>query len=143
MKVSIMLADSAQEVGGKFYLLGGGWSMTGPDPMPFAIVVDVKVPWDVAHRRHTFTLELLDQDGNAVILPDTQEPLRLDGTFETLRRPGLKEGTPIDWKLAVNLPPQPIPPGGRYEWRLSIDGQTESDWYVAFAVRDTAGEKAA
>jgi hypothetical protein len=29
----------------------------------------------------------------------------------------------------------PLDAGKRYEWRLSIDGQTEDDWYVAFNTR--------
>ena len=37
MKVSLLLADSAQAVAGKLYLLGGGWTVTGPEPSPFAM----------------------------------------------------------------------------------------------------------
>ena len=29
-KVTMMLADAAQAVEGKLYILGGGWSVTGP-----------------------------------------------------------------------------------------------------------------
>ena len=32
MKVTMLLADSAQAIEGKLYILGGGWSITGPDP---------------------------------------------------------------------------------------------------------------
>ena len=31
--------------------------------------------------------------------------------------------------------PQPIPPGGRYEWRLLIDGETDDNWRVGFSTR--------
>ena len=31
----MMLCDAAQVSDGKLYVLGGGWSMTGPDPVPF------------------------------------------------------------------------------------------------------------
>lgn len=141
MKVTIMLADHAQVVGGKLFISGGGWSMTGPDPCPFAIALDVKVPWDVAHRRHPFALELLDADGNAVTPDGLPNPLRIDGEFETGKKLGLKEGTAIDAMWAVNFPPQPIPPG-RYEWRVWIDGVTEPHWYAAFTVREQA-ERAA
>src|SRR5207244_5203833 len=36
VKVTILLADAAQAVEGKLYVLGGGWSTTGPDPAPMA-----------------------------------------------------------------------------------------------------------
>ena len=32
MKVTILLADAAQAVEGKLFVLGGGWSVTGPEP---------------------------------------------------------------------------------------------------------------
>jgi hypothetical protein len=37
--------------------------------------------------------------------------------------------------LAMNFAPFPLPPPGRYEWRLSIDGQHDEDWRVAFSIR--------
>ena len=33
----MLLADAAQQLGGKLYILGGGWSVTGPQPAPSAI----------------------------------------------------------------------------------------------------------
>jgi len=64
-----MLADSAQEVGGKLYILGGGWSITGPDPVPMAIALKLEVPWDRTNEQHSLLLELVDEDGNPVIVP--------------------------------------------------------------------------
>jgi hypothetical protein len=34
VKVTMLLADAAQAVDGKLYILGGGWTITGPDPIP-------------------------------------------------------------------------------------------------------------
>jgi hypothetical protein len=31
MKVTMMRADAVQAVAGKLYILGGGWSVTGPE----------------------------------------------------------------------------------------------------------------
>ena len=39
MKVTILLADAAQAAEGKLYVLGGGWSITGPDPSPMALAI--------------------------------------------------------------------------------------------------------
>ena len=36
MKATLLLADAAQAAEGKLYVLGGGWSVTGPGPAPMA-----------------------------------------------------------------------------------------------------------
>ena len=137
LKVSLMLADFAQVVGGKLFINGGGWSIMGPQPTPFAIVLDVKVPWHGINVDHTLRLDLLDADGQPVEVetPEGPRPLRLDGKFQATPAPSVKPGTQIDLPLAFNLPPQPIPPGGRYEWRLTIDDQTHEDWRLVFSTR--------
>ncbi|MBD0330189.1 MAG: hypothetical protein ICV64_08815 [Thermoleophilia bacterium] len=141
MKVTLLLADAAQAVNGKLYVLGGGWSLTGPDPAPMALAVKIEVPWDRANIKHRWRLELLDEDGAAVELVPTPEggpqPLRIEGEFEAGRPPGLKPGTPLDVALALNLAPLPLPAGGRFVWRLGIDGWDE-DWQVAFSTRPAA-----
>jgi hypothetical protein len=35
--------------------------------------------------------------------------------------------------------PQPIPPGGRYEWRLTVDEESDEDWRLAFSTRPAEG----
>ncbi|MBM3677179.1 MAG: hypothetical protein FJW96_04750 [Actinobacteria bacterium] len=139
MKVVLLLADYAQVAEGKLTVVGGGWSMTGPDPAPFGIAVLVHVPWDQANRVHTMRLELLDADGRPVTVTtdEGEEPVVfLDDTpFEVGRPPGIKPGTPLDFPLALNSSPLALEPG-RYEWRLSIDGRSEEDWRVAFTVRE-------
>ena len=66
MRVTLMLADSAQVADGKlFYILGGGWSITGP-PAPSAIALLVEVPWDQTNRRLEWRFELVDSDGYPV-----------------------------------------------------------------------------
>ena len=69
MRVTMMLADSAQAVAGKLYVLGGGWSITGPEPAPSAIAIKLDVPWDQAEVAHRWTLALVDADGTPVFLP--------------------------------------------------------------------------
>ncbi len=141
MKVTLLLADAAQAVNGKLYVLGGGWSLTGPDPAPMALAVKIEVPWDRANIKHRWRLELLDGDGAPVEVasgPDgPPQPLRIEGEFEAGRPAGLKPGTPLDVALALNLAPLPLPAGGRYVWRLAIEGWDE-DWRVAFSTRAVA-----
>jgi hypothetical protein len=138
MMATILLADAAQAIENKLYILGGGWSVTGPDPTPSALAIALKVPWDEANERHEMRVELLDSDGRAVVVgpdPDEARPVLIESHFEVGRPPGLKPGTSIDLAFAVNLGPVPLPPGGRYEWRLSIDGHSEAHWHAAFSTR--------
>ena len=138
MKVTILLADAAQAAEGKLYVLGGGWSITGPEPSPMALAVKIEVPWDQANHPHVCRLELLDSDGqpiNAETPDGDKAEIFFEANFEVGRPVGVKPGTPIDLPLAVNIPPLPLEPGGRFEWRLSIDSRTEADWRVAFSTR--------
>jgi hypothetical protein len=132
----MLLADSAQAVAGKLFILGGGWSLIGPDPTPMALAVKIEVPWDQTNQTHAFRLELLDSDGNPVVAPgEGAEPVFVEGNFEVGRPAGIKPGTPIDFPFAVNLGPIPLEPDTRYAWRLSIDGDSQDEWRVAFSTR--------
>lgn len=135
--VTMLLADAAQAVDNKLFILGGGWSIIGPDPSPSAIALNIKVPWDRANEMHRLTIELLDLDGNPVMVPTPvgDQAMRVDSEFEVGRPPGLARGTSIDLSLAINLPPLPIPPGGRYEWRLKINDEGDENWNLAFSTR--------
>jgi hypothetical protein len=137
MKVTLLLADAAQVANGKLYLLGGGWSVTGPDPTSFAIALKIDVPWDQANRRHDFKIQLLDADGHPVVpqIAGIAAPVEVAGQFEVGRPVGVTPGTPLDTLLAINLGPIPLPPA-RYVWRLSIDEEWREDWQVAFSVRN-------
>lgn len=137
MKVTLLLADAAEAVNGKLYVLGGGWSVTGPEPAPMAIAMKIEVPWDQGNDVHGLELRLVDADGQPVLVAGSEgeTPVVLDAQFETGRPPGLKPGTPLDFALAVTIPPLPLQPGLRYEWRLSIDGAEDEEWRVAFSTR--------
>ena len=138
MKVTLLLADYAQVAEGKLTVVGGGWSVTGPNPVPFAIAMYVQVPWDQANVKHAFSLELVDADGNPVMVEGegVEQPIAIAGEFEVGRPAGVKPGSYIDAPLAINLsPPPPLPPGGQYEWRLSVDGQMNEDWRLPFTTR--------
>jgi hypothetical protein len=134
----MMLADSAQASENKLYILGGGWDVTGPAMPPFAIAMLIHVPWDQTNRRHRWTLELVDADGNAVIVPTPmggEEPVAVTGEFEVGRPAGVAAGSWLVVPVAITFGPLPLTPGGRYEWRLTVADQTDEDWRLPFAVR--------
>jgi hypothetical protein len=137
----MMLADAAQAVEGKLYILGGGWSITGPEPSASAIAAYIQVPWDRTNVQHGFRFELIDSDGQPVAaetLEGAEEQVAIEGAFEVGRPVGVTPGTPIDVPLAINIGPLALPPGGRFEWRLSIDGETSENWRLAFSTRPGA-----
>jgi hypothetical protein len=141
MKVTMLLADHADAVNGKLYINGGGWSQISAG-VPFAIALDVKVPWQLTNKPHELRLELIDSEGRPVILEGEEgdeqprEPVVFAlPPFEVGRPAGLVAGTPIDQPFAVNCPSGlPLTPG-RYEWRLTVNGEAHEDWALGFTVR--------
>lgn len=137
MRVTMLLADAAQEVNGKLYVLGGGWSVTGPDLPPMSLAIKLDVPWGSANESHRFEIVLVDADGRPVNTDTGDGPgtgVRVEGTFEVGRPAGTPAGSDIDFAFAVNVPPFPLT-AGRYAWQLSIDGETREDWLRPFQVR--------
>jgi hypothetical protein len=102
-----------------------------------ALALKIEVPWDQANQVHELHLALLDTDGRPVTVPTPEgdQPVEFKAKFEVGRPPGLQQGTPLDYVLALSMESLPVPPGGRYEWRLEIDGHTEESWRVGFSTR--------
>ncbi len=134
----LLLADAAQAVDGKLYVLGGGWSVTGPQPAPMAIALKIDVPWDQANTSHRWRLELVDADGEAFQLPDEGGAVAVEQEFEIGRPAGVKPGTSLDFVVALNVPPLPLEPSSQYSWRLTIDGEGHDDWRLPFSTRPAA-----
>lgn len=133
----MMLCDHVAVAEGKFYINGGGWTITGPNPAPSGIAILVSLPWAWANQKVSFSLRLLREDGQPVTQPGPlgETPVRVEGEFEVGRPPGLKPGTPLDVPLALNMPPLLLSPGERFSWELSINDETQGDWHLAFSTR--------
>jgi hypothetical protein len=133
----MLLCDAAQVVEGKLYILGGGWSMIGPDPAPSAVALKIEVDWHEAGTPHHWELFLEDADGRPVLVetPNGPTPMEVSGDFTVNQPPGIPEGSPADVQLAVNLGPIPLQPGMRYKWRLTIDGEMLPGSSVGFTSR--------
>ncbi len=137
VRLTMLLCDAAQVADGKLFVLGGGWSLIGPDPMPSAVAMKIDVEWHEAGRPHHWELFLVDQDGRPVVVEsaDGPQPIEVRGDFEVARPEGVPEGSPVDVAVAVNFSPLPLPPNTRFTWRLTIDGESEPDWQLAFSTR--------
>lgn len=136
-QVTMLLADAAQAIDNKLYILGGGWSVLHAH-IPTALAILIKVPWDQANRRHQLHLELVDSDGKPVEIagPLGDQPVAIQNEFEVGRPPGMTPGTSIDLALAINLGPLPLT-NGRYEWRLAVGEESHEDWRLPFQVSAT------
>lgn len=137
VKVTMLLCDAAQVADGKLYILGGGWSVIGPDPAPSAIAIKLEVDWHEAATSHHWELFLLDADGREVGVdtPDGRQLIEIRGDFEVGRPEGVPVGSPIDLPLAINLGPLPLSAGARFTWRFTIDGESDDGWSTSFTTR--------
>lgn len=145
MKVTMLLCDSAQAVNGKLYVLGGGWTLTGPDPTPSALAILIDVPWDEANKEHRLKLALVTEDGRPVNIltgPAGERPLEIGAAFEIGRPAGHRAGTPLSVVMAINIGPLPLPPNARYEWRCYVDDRTDDDWRLVFSTRPAVKQPA-
>ncbi len=134
MRAQLLLADYAQVAEGKLNVIGAGWTFTGPGPSTFALGLLLEVPWDATNLDHEVMLRLVDEDGGPVLDP-AGSPVIVLTTFQLGRPAGVAAGVAQSVPLAINFPGLLLPPGGRFEWVLSVDGDTEEGWTVAFATR--------
>jgi hypothetical protein len=117
----LLVADGAQVVGGKLYLLGGGWDrlavpqLPGQPATPFAVAVGVNVPWSLTNRKMSFSIVVRDADGGHV-------GQLVGGEFEVGRPPGLRSGAQQRFQVAGPAGPE-LPAAGRYVIECAIDGE--------------------
>jgi len=124
----MLICDAAQEMGGKLFILGGGWSqirLGAPgNPTNLALAIVVSVPWDLANKKFKFAAKLMDEDGGAVTSPDGQV-IQAAGDLEVGRPTGLKAGTDLDVPVALTFNGLPLEPGG-YRWEVEVDGDQKA-----------------
>lgn len=144
MQAFLVLCDAAQvdPSTGKISMLGGDWSVIGPESPSMALVVFLRVTWEEIQPARPFTLRLLDSEGQPVVAPGKggEGPVQFYGAFS------INESSPtVDDKTArlvdvhssfpVSAPgiASSLTPGARYTWLFTLDGQELAS--VDFAVR--------
>lgn len=125
----LVLADSAQVVNNKLYLLGGGWDVVSVGGSPpwdhrMTITAAIRVPWSRTNERHSFSLEMTTEDGKAIG--------QVGGEFEVGRPAGIVPGQPQRLQVALDAGLKFDQVGG-YVVVAKIDGQ--EDRRVFFSVR--------
>lgn len=118
MRATMLLCDAAQEVGGKLYVLGGGWTALRVPDMPtnMALGVILHIDWNETNRQHPIEIELQTADGE-LWEPQEAQPLRLATAVEVGRPPGVRPGTEINQPMAAAFNGLALPAGG-YVWVL-------------------------
>jgi hypothetical protein len=122
VKGFIILCDFAEELNGKLYIMGGGFSRLFKvrPTFDFSIAAKLLVPWVATNERHSIVLSLHDTDGNPVVQGDESHEVRVEGQVEVGRPPGLPAGTEIDLPLVWRFEDLTLAPG-RFRWELKID----------------------
>jgi hypothetical protein len=118
-----MVADAVEAIGGKLYMLGGGWDMiwvgSFDQPVPFGLACTVLVPWNETDDDHVFSVSIENEDGGEVAP-------RLDVPFKTGRSPTTPKGAPT--RVAVGIKAAILLPGpGGYAFVGRVDGRDDSE----------------
>lgn len=106
-----LLADAAQAVGGKVFVLGGGWNLfraaNYPAPLQLAIAAGLGFTADEVGGKYPLSVVIADETG----VPITPE---VKGQVETGQpAPDAPKGASIKMPLAINMN-LPVPRPGRY-----------------------------
>jgi hypothetical protein len=96
----LILADYAEIVGGKLYLMGGGWDKLTvnsgfPLTKPVGLAAAFRVPWDETNQPHNVEIEIQTDDGENVG--------KVGAQFEVGRPPGIPKGQVQRFQIAANL----------------------------------------
>lgn len=118
----LILADHAEIIGGKLYLMGGGWDVltvnTGfPLTRPVGLAAAFSVPWNETNERRNVEIDIQTEDGQSVG--------KVSGQFEVGRPAGIKAGQDQRLQLAANVPLNLAGPG-TYVIVARIEGQDET-----------------
>lgn len=66
----LILADRAEAVGGKLYMMGGAWEniyvQDLSQPSLISIAVGILVPWEAANQQHKIRIVIEDSDGHEI-----------------------------------------------------------------------------
>jgi len=113
-----LIADHADIVNGKLYLMGGGWDVFHAAELPatirMSIVVGVRIDWEETNQRHPVVVVIEDDDGQVLA--------KIEGAMQVGRPATLPAGGSQLSQMAANLP-------------LSVKN------YGGYRIRVTAGEE--
>ncbi len=111
----LLVADRAEVVNGKLYLMGGSWDRIQPQQFPhrmmLGIALGVRIPFAHTDDQHTVAIELLHDDTRMI---------GFEAKLATGRPPGMA-GMDMLVPMAFNIPVA-IPGEGQVTLKAVIDG---------------------
>lgn len=134
----LLMADGAESVNGKIYVMGGGaarhfvqpgWK--SPIQLRADIAAGILVGWNETTNRHVMTIQVVDEDDN--------EQLKAEIEFETGRAPGAKPGQEFRNLVAIRGP-FPIARPGAYKVVMFLD-EVEQDPPFRFWIDEIVGQR--
>ena len=114
-----LLADAAEVLNGKVYLMGGGWDQIyvqdWDQPIQLSMAIGIGIPWNETNIQHNLTLSIQDLDGNPIEAP-------AEIGFTQGRPPthpvGEAQHLPFVGKVSIRLPG-----AATYAIAITIDGE--------------------
>ncbi len=124
----LILADRAESINGKLYLMGGVWDQIGvidfSKPVVFSIALGILIPWNATNLDHKLRVQLLDEDGNQLF--------SVDGGFKVGRPPQLPQGASQHNVLAITVSAV-LPKPGTYSVEAAInEAEQRTTTFFAF-----------
>ncbi|MEO8529456.1 MAG: hypothetical protein ABI435_10290 [Pseudolysinimonas sp.] len=119
MNLSVHLADAAQpDQFGKVSALGLGWSQIATPMPPHALVVFVEFDPSDVEQTHPFSVDLVDEDGQTVMVGGEQA-FHGEGGIQMAMSMASAPGAPVVQAMAFPVPPGiALPPGRRWAYRV-------------------------
>ena len=117
----MLLADKAEVLGGKLYMMGGAWDRLQVEnieaPVSLSIIIGVLVPWHLTNEPHQLQIGIADEDGNP-LMPTTQATLNVGRPVESTKGQLFRATAVLngEWTL---------PKLGAYSVIASVVGQAE------------------
>ncbi len=144
MEAFLFLADAANfSLSGGLNVLGGGFSVTGPSPLPrFSVLVIARFSPDEDMDSVELRVQLLRAETGAPVVLESGDQQQIIETSQRLEVPeqirpaGIPPGFMFEMEVGQGLVLEP----GLYEWRASLNGRDEDNWRAYFYVRATADE---
>lgn len=132
MRVTGFLSQFAVTENGRLTVVNGCVDSI-PALLPFTLALVCRVEWDETNLPHSARVVLVDAAGTPFRPQPMMPPVEVTVPFEVGRPAGVPRGVTFTVPMALNFAGLPMPPG-RYEFRTSVDDQTDPNWNVSFQV---------
>lgn len=117
----IVLADHAEVMNGKIYMMGGGWDkrviIDFQQPQAFSLMISILIPWNHSNQMIPLSISTLNADGQD-ILPKFVSSIVVGRPVTSI------VGQPIRYPLAVNMA-LALPGPGTYAVVVQLGQQPE------------------